>query len=608
MTGDMVFVFCVLGVAVVLFASGRVRLDVVALLVLLALMLGGILSVPEALAGFSDSVIIMIAGLFVVGEALVTTGIAFAVGAWMMRVGGTSEIRLVTLLMLTVGLTGAFISSTGIVAIFIPIALNISAKTGIAPSRLLMPLSFAALISGMMTLIATAPNLIAAYALEREGFAPFEFFEFTPIGLTVLAVGTGYMLLVGRRMLPAADAEEAGAQQGQSIGDLVRTFGLTDKNRRLRVSSASPLVGQTVAALELRSRLAVTLVCVERQRGRRVEVMPGLPQTMFQADDVIYVFAEARAADEFIASQALVELPAELENVTDVVREMGVAKVMLAPSSELLGKTVREAALQSRHQVQVLAVLHDRKPLEGDLSDATLHFGDILLVNGRWQAIRNLQADKKDFVVLSLPLEIEDVAPARNQAPWALVILGLMVSVMVLELVPNVAAVLIAALAMITTRCVSMDEAYKAVNWPSLVLIAGMLPLATALKQTGGADLMVDGLVYGIGDFGPMAVMAGLFVLTSVLGLFVSNTATAVMLAPIAVGVALDMGVAPAPYVMTVAVAASAAFMTPVSSPVNTLVVEPGGYGFLDFVKIGVPMTLLTGAISMILIPLLFPL
>ena len=608
MTGDIVFVFGVLGVAVVLFASGRVRLDVVALLVLLALMLSGILSVPEALAGFSDSVIIMIAGLFVVGEALVTTGIAFAVGEWMMRVGGTSEIRLVTLLMLTVGLAGAFISSTGIVAIFIPIALSIAAKTGVARSRLLMPLSFAALISGMMTLIATAPNLIAAYALEREGFKPFEFFEFTPIGLAVLAVGTGYMLLVGRRLLPAADAEDAGAQQGQSIGELVRTFGLADKNRRLRVASASPLVGQTVAELQLRSRLAINLVSVERRRGRRVEVMPGLPHTKFQADDVIYVLAEARAADEFIASQALVELPAELETVTDVVREMGVAKVMLAPNSDLLGKTLREAGLQSRHQVEVLAVLHGRKPLEGDLRDVTLHFGDILLVNGRWQAIRNLQSDKNDFVVLSLPLEIEDVAPARRQAPWALLILGLMVSAMVLELVPNVAAVLIAALAMITTRCLSMDEAYKAVNWPSLVLIAGMLPLATALKQTGGADLMVDGLVYSIGDFGPLAVMAGLFALTSVLGLFVSNTATAVMLAPIAVGVALDMGVAPAPYVMTVAVAASAAFMTPVSSPVNTLVVEPGGYGFIDFVKIGVPMTLLTGAVSLILIPLLFPL
>ena len=607
MTGHMAFVFGVLGVAVVLFASGRARLDVVALLVLLALMLGDVVSVPEALAGFSDPVVIMIAGLFVVGEALVTTGIAFAVGEWLMRVGGTSETRLVTLLMLTVALSGAFISSTGIVAIFTPIALTIAAKTGVARSRLMMPLSFAALISGMMTLIATAPNLIAAEALEKEGFEPFEFFEFTPIGLAVLAVGIAYMLLVGRRLLRPGDAE--GAQQGQSIGELVETFGLADKQRRLRISPASPMVGQTVAELQLRSRLAITLVSVERRRGRRVEVMPGLPRTKFQADDVIFVLAEhAQAADDFIASQALVELTGEPEHVTDVVREMGVAKVMLAANSDLLGKTLRDAAFQTRHQVDVLAVLHGRKPLEGDLSGETLHFGDILLVSGGWQAIRNLQADKKDFVVRSLPLEIEDVAPARSQAPWALLILGLMVGAMALKLVPNVAAVMIAALAMIASRCLSMNEAYRAINWPSLVLIAGMLPLATALKQTGGTDLMVDGLVASIGDFGPLAMMAGLFALTAVLGLFVSNTATAVMLAPIAVGVALDMGVAPAPFVMTVAVAASAAFMTPVSSPVNTLVVEPGGYGFMDFVKVGVPMALLTGAVSLILIPRLFPL
>jgi di/tricarboxylate transporter len=321
----------------------------------------------------------------------------------------------------------------------------------------------------------------------------------------------------------------------------------------------------------------------------------------------MYVFAEPLQADNFIASHDLIEQPAEPEHVTDVIREMGVAKVMLAPNSDLLGKTLREAAFQTRHQVEVLAILHGGKPLEGDLRDDKLHFGDILLVSGRWQALRNLQADKKDFVVLSLPLEIEDVAPARRQAPWALLILGLMVGAMALKLVPNVAAVLIAALAMIATRCVSMEEAYKAINWPSLVLIAGMLPLATALKQTGGTDLMVDGLVDSIGDFGPYAMMAGLFALTSVLGLFVSNTATAVMLAPIAVGVALDIGVAPAPFVMTVAVAASAAFMTPVSSPVNTLVVEPGGYRFIDFAKIGVPMTLLTGAVSLVLIPWLFP-
>ena len=602
----MTFVFGVLGVAVVLFASGRVRLDVVALLVLLALMLGDIVSVPEALAGFSESVVIMIAGLFVVGQALVTTGVAFAVGEWLMRVGGTSETRLVLLLMLAVGLAGAFISSTGIVAIFIPIALTIAARTGIARSRLMMPLSCAALTSGMMTLIATAPNLIAADALEYSGFEPFGFFEFTPIGLSVLAVSTIFMLLFGRRLLPATADEDA--QDGLSMHQLAKTFGLSGKQRRYRLSPASPLIGQTVAELQLRSRHGITLISVERQAGRRIEVVPGLPRTKFQADDVIYILADPQKVDEFAASQDLAVLPGKIENVTDVIRELGIAKVMLAQNSDLLGMTLKEAAFQTRHQVEVLGVLHDRKPLEGDLSSHTLHFGDVLLVSGKWQVIRNLQADSKDFIVLSLPLEIEDVAPARRQAPWALLILGLMVGVMTLQLLPNVAAVLLAALAMIATRCLSINEAYKSINWPSLVLIAGMLPLAIALKQTGGTDLMVDGLVGSIGDFGPYVMMAGLFVLTAVLGLFVSNTATAVMLAPIAIGVALDMGVAPAPYVMTVAVAASAAFMTPVSSPVNTLVVEPGGYRFIDFVKVGVPITILTGIVSMILIPILFPL
>ena len=604
----MAFVFGVLGVAVVLFASGRVRLDLVALLVLLALLLGDIVTVPQALAGFSDSVIVMIAGLFVVGEALVTTGVAFAVGQWLMRVGGRSETRLVALLMVTVGLTGAFISSTGIVAIFIPIALSVAAKTGVARSRLMMPLSVAALISGMMTLIATAPNLIAADALQNEGFEPFSFFDFTPIGLAVLAVGTLYMLVVGRRLLDPGESEGAGAQRGQSIGELAEAFGLLGKERRLQVPRGSPLVGQTVAELELRSRHGVNLIFVERRRGRRSEVETGLPRTKFQAGDVIFVLAEPEAADAFIAGQVLTELPIEPELLTDVLREVGIAQVMLAPTSELLGKTIREAALRSRYNVEVLAGMHGHKPLEGDLRDATLVFGDILLVSGRWQALRNLQADKKDFLVLSLPQEIENVAPAYRQAPWALAIVGLMVGAMTLGLVPNVAAVLIAALAMVATRCLSMEDAYRAINWPSLVLIAGMLPLASALKLTGGTALMVDGLVDAIGDYGPYAMMAGLFAMTAVIGLFVSNTATAVMLAPIAIGVALDLGVSPAPFVMTVAVAASAAFMTPVSTPVNTLVVEPGGYGFLDFVKIGVPMTILTGAVSLILIPLLFPL
>ncbi len=607
MTGDMAFVFGVLGVAVVLFASGRARLDVVALLVLLALLVGGVVDVREALAGFSDSVVIMIAGLFIVGEALVTTGVAFAVGQWLMRIGGTSETRLLALLMATVGLTGAFISSTGIVAIFIPIALSIAAKTGVPRSNLMMPLSTAALISGMMTLIATAPNLVAADALQNQGYEPFGFFEFTPIGLAVLAVGVVYMLLVGRHLIRSEPAGDAAVSGGQSMGELLETFGLADKHRRFRVPPASALVGKTVAELGLRSRYQVYLLSVERQVGRRVQVVPGLPRTKLEAGDAILVMAEPEAVARFAADCGLDQLPTSLHETADLVREMGLAKVMLTPGSQFIGQTLRQAALRTRHNVDVLGILHGREPVGDDLRDEELQFGDVLLVAGRWNALRNLQKDKNDFVVLSLPLEIEDVAPARSQAPWALAIVGLMVAAMTFGLVPNVAAVLIAALALIATRCVSMDAAYKSINWPSLVLIAGMLPLATALRATGGTGFVVDGLVAAIGDYGPYVMMAGLFAVTAVLGLFISNTATAVLLAPIALGLAVDLNVAPQPFVMTVAVAASAAFMTPVSSPVNTLVVEPGGYSFLDFVKVGVPMAVLTGIVALTLIPLLFP-
>ncbi len=608
MNADMAYVFSVLGVAVLMFASGRVRLDVVALLVLLALLLGNIITVREALAGFSDSVVIMIAGLFVVGEALVSTGIAFAVGQWLMRIGGGNELRLVALLMVTVGLTGAFISSTGIVAIFIPIALSIASKTGVPPARLMMPLSVAALTSGMMTLIATAPNLVASDALQNEGYAPFGFFDFTPIGLAVLAVAVIYMLFIGRRLIGVEEVDASQAPREDSIDDLLKGFGLDEKYRRLRVSPSSSLVDRTVAELELRDRLGIYLVSVERKTDRGVRVSPGLPRTKFASNDAILVIGQPAAIEQFVETQGLTELPVSARVKADVVREMGVASVMLAPHSPLIGKTVREARLGSDHMIDVLAIMRSGQPIDGDIRDEPIRFGDILLVSGRWQAIRNLRTAKADFVVLDLPREIADVAPARSQAPWALGILVLMVAAMTFELLPNVAAVMIAALALVATRCLSMNTAYQSIHWPSLVLIAGMLPLATALKHTGGTEFMVNGLVSGVGHHGPYAVMAGLFAFTAVLGLFISNTATAVLLAPIAIGVAADMGVSPAPYVMTVAIASSAAFMTPVSSPVNTLVAEPGGYSFMDFVKVGVPLVVLVGVVSLALVPILFPL
>ncbi len=607
MTAEMAFVFGVLAVAIVLFASGRVRLDVTALLVVFALVLGDAVTPREALAGFSDSVILMIAGLFVVGEALVTTGIAFAVGEWLMRVGGASEQRLLVLLMIVVGSVGAFMSSTGIVALFLPIVLSISAKTGFPKTRLLMPLSFAALISGMMTLIATPPNLVVNSELADQGLEPFGFFEFTPIGAAVLIVGTLYMLLVGRRLLSPGDDADRGPKTGLTIEQLIDLYGLTGRFRRLRIPAGSPMVGHSIGALKLRSDFGVAAVGIERPAGRRLDIFPALPHTEFRAGDVFYAVGTEEAEGRLIEDQRLEQLSIENAPVTRIHQEMGVAEVMIAPNSSLIGRSLHEATFRSRHRVSALAIRRDGEPIEADLAEEKLKFADTLLVSGGWKDLKLLQGDRKDFIVLNLPVELEDVAPARSQAPWALAILVAMIATMTFGLMPNAIAVLIAALAMVAARCLTMETAYKVINWPSLVLVAGMMPMATALQNSGATDLIVDTLVTQFGDLGPTAMMTGLFALTAVLGLFISNTATAVLLAPIAIGLAADMGVAPYPFAMTVAVAASAAFMTPVSTPVNTLVVAPGGYSFADFAKVGVPMTILVMIVADILIPLLFP-
>ena len=606
MTPDMVYVFGVLAVAVVMFASGKVRLDVVALLVVFALVLGDVVTLREGLAGFSDSVILMIAGLFIVGEALVTTGIAFAIGEWLMRIGGASERRLLVLLMLVVGVVGAFMSSTGIVALFLPIVLSISAKTGYAKTRLLMPLSFAALISGMMTLIATPTNLVVNAELNHQNLEPFGFFEFTPIGVAVLLVGTAYMLLVGRRLLSAGHPEDQG-ETGLTIDELLARYGLTGQFWRLRIPADSPLVGQTVGAAKLRTLFGVAAVGVERHEGRRLSVAPALPHTEFRAGDVLYITGLEEPANHFIDTQGLEYLAIETAPRKDIQRELGLAEVMISPHSELIHRTLQDAAFRSRQHLSVLAIRRDGEPIMANLAGERLRFGDTLLVSGSWKDIGLLRANTKNLIVLNLPMELADFAPARGQAPWALAILVVMIAVMTFGLVPNAIAVLIAALALVAARCLTMDAAYKVISWPSLVLVAGMLPLATALQNTGATGLIVDGLVASFGDFGPTVMMTGLFALTAVLGLFISNTATAVLMAPIAIGIAGDMGVSPYPFAMTIAVAASAAFMTPVSTPVNTLVVAPGGYTFGDFAKVGVPMTILVMIVAVIMIPLLFP-
>ncbi|MGE4405478.1 SLC13 family permease [Pseudomonas sp.] len=607
MNGDLLLVLTLLAGCVGLFIANRPRMDVVALLAMIALPLSGVLSVQEALAGFSDPSVVLIAALFVIGDGLVRTGIAYRLGDWLLRSAGSNETRLLILLMLAVAGLGSVMSSTGVVAIFIPVVLGIATRMKVSPRRLMMPLAFAGLISGMLTLVATPPNLVVHSALRRAGLDGFAFFAFTPIGLTILLLGIGYMLLA-RRWLGGADAGEAAAPR-HTLADLARAYRLTERERRLRVRPDSVLANQALDELQLRTQYGINVIAIERHNRFRSLLLIATGNTELFVGDVLLVDLASPAIGLLGAYDELGLEPLHLASsyYADHARELGLAEVALPPDSRLPGKTIQELGFRSRHKLNVVGLRRNHEALQGLLVDEKLKPADTLLVAGAWKHIHRLQGMSRDFLVLSLPAEVDDVAPAASQAPFALLGLATMVALMVSGLVPNVLAALIGCLVMGLFRCIDMDSAYKAIHWQSLVLIVGMLPFALALQKTGGIALATEGLIELFGDAGPRALLTCLFLLTALIGLFISNTATAVLMTPVALSIAEQLGASPYPFAMTVALAASAAFMTPISSPVNTLVLGPGRYRFGDFVRVGVPFTLLVMLVSVLLIPLLFP-
>ncbi|MEL2359619.1 SLC13 family permease [Klebsiella pneumoniae] len=609
MNGELIWVLSLLSIAVVLFATGKVRMDAIALMVIVAFVLSGTLTLNEAFSGFSDPNVILIAALFIIGDGLVRTGVATKMGAWLVSVAGNSETKMLIYLMLTVAGLGAFMSSTGVVAIFIPVVLSVSARMNTSPSRLMMPLSFAGLISGMMTLVATPPNLVVNSELLREGLHGFSFFSVTPIGLVVLILGIVYMLAV-RFMLKTDNGDSArDGRKRSTFRDLIREYHLTGRARRLAIRPGSPMIGQRLDDLKLRERYCANVIGVERWRRFRRVIVNVNGVSEFRARDVLLIDMSASDVDlrQFCGEQMLEPMVLRGEYFADQALDVGMAEVALIPDSEMIGKTVREIAFRTRFGLNIVGMKRDGKAMDGSVVDEPLQLGDILLVVGNWRQIALLAKRGRDFVVLNMPVEVDDASPAHSQAPHAIFCLVLMVALMLTDEIPNPIAAIIACLLMGKFRCINAESAYKAIHWPSIILIVGMMPFALALQKTGGVDLVVKGLMDVAGGEGPYLMLGCLFVMCAAIGLFISNTATAVLMAPIALAAAKSMGVSPYPFAMVVAMAASAAFMTPVSSPVNTLVLGPGKYSFSDFVKIGVPFTILVMVVCVLLIPVLFP-
>ena len=617
MTHQMLVVFGILAIAIGLFVWGRPRADIVALLVVVALMSSRVLTPQEALAGFGSPVVILIGSIFIVSAGLVNTGVAQRLGDAVVKAGRGNETRLVALIMLLAGAIGSVLNSSAIAAMLIPVVLTITKKTGLNRKRLLMPLGVAVMISGMMTLIATSPNIIIENILRERGLAPLSFFSFTPFGVVTLAIGIVFMLLVGRNLLSRKRSGETAGADSPEVFDVIDSNGLKEQWHRLTVRADSPLIGQSVAAARqpLHENYGLDLLGFEKQGdGKSVKhghgktrFLPALPESVFEADDVVFTLVDEKQVPALIANlRCSVTGPQEESRRQQVLQDIGVAEVMPAPESKAIGSTLGDLDLSSQYRLTVLALRHRGQPLTENLAGQTVDFGDTLLVGGDWDDINKVGDDRENFVLLTLPAEYQARLPARGRAPIAVGILVGMVAIMVSQVLPNADVALIAALAMVAAGCVRLDSIYRVISWTTLVLIAGMLPLATALTKTGATTLMAKELVRTLGSLGPILMLAVVFLVTGLVSLFISNAATAVLIAPVAIEAAQALHVSPQAFAMTVAIACSAAFVTPVSSPSNMLIMEPGGYRFADYVKVGLPMLLLTMLVTVALAKVIY--
>jgi len=612
MTSEIVFVLCVLLSLIVLFVIDRIRIDLVAILGLLALMFGGILTPSEAVAGFGDTTVVLIASLMIVGDGLFQTGVAAWIGNKLGQIAGQSEPRIIVILMTTVAVLSAFISSTGTVAIMLPVAVSLAQRAGISPSRLLLPLAYAALVGGMLTLIGTPPNLIAAEALTAAGRPPLGFFSFTPVGLTVLLTVTLTLVVLRHWLLPVRAITVTDEKKAPTLAELAAEYRLTKGLAQVRVLADSPLAGRTLAETRLRSRYGITVVGIRRWPESRSE--PGLPRavtaaTRILAGDLLDVIGEREALELFCRQERAViqSLSSQLPFGPD----LHVIEVALTPRSRFEGQTIATAELRQLFGVTVLGVRRLGQPFSGDLAHEPLRFGDTLLVAGapaQLEAIVRSQQTFGDLAIVAFPRDMVASDQPFSQRAWvAIAIMGVMLITMATGWFPIVTIALTAAVAMVLGGCVSLKDVYQRLNWESLVLIAAMLPMATALTKTGGATLIAEQLVAALGNFSPLAILAGIFIVTSLLSQFISNTATAVLIMPIALGVSEQLGLAPEPLLITAAIAASTAFATPVASPVNTLVLAPGGYRFIDYMRAGILLQVLVLVICLVVVPILFP-
>lgn len=607
LTHEIALVLAVLVIAIILFATEKLRVDVISMMVLLSLLLLGLVDIDEAFSGFSNPAVITVWAIYIVSAGLFRTGVADFIGQRILSVAGSSEPRLIGVIMLAVGTMSAFMNNIGATAVLLPAVSSIARRVKISPSKLLIPLSFGSLLGGVTTLIGTPPNLLVSNALYEAHLQPFGLFDYTPMGLIIMFSGIVYMVVAGRHLLPSR----------QGTTDLTGSYQVRDYLTEVRVLPGSPLVNKTVVEsrfgqdydLNIVGRVGDQLRLPDPGKRR----LPGSSRRRLamrrdegiQEGDVLVVRGNLDTILKIKESQGLEIVPdVEWSDAELTTENIAIAEVLIPTRSELAGKSLKEIAFRDKYNLTVLALWRHGEPIRRKLADAPLDFADVLLVQGRRDRINLLRTDP-NFLLLE-PVELE--TRRTRKAPLALGIFGVMLGSVITGWLHISAAAVLGAILMVLTRCLTMEEAYEAIEWKSVFLIAGMLPMGVAMDKTGTAKFLADHIIAIVGPLGPQMIMVGLFVLTTIITEFMSNAAAAVLVAPIAISAALGLGADPRAFVMGVGIAASNSFLFPIGHQANVLIFGPGGYKFFDFTRVGLPLTLLIWLLMILFLPLLWPL
>ncbi|SEQ49408.1 Citrate transporter [Hyunsoonleella jejuensis] len=605
----------ILVITIALFVWGKFTPDIVALLSMISLFLTGILDAKETLSGFSNPTVIMIAALFIIGEGLSQTGWTALAGKKFVEWAGKSVPKLLVIVSLGSGVLSGFVSNTGTVATLMPLTISSAWSIGTLPSKMLMPVAFGSNTGGLLTLTGTPPNIIVSNALIESGYEGFSFFEFGLIGLPLLIIALVYFRYIGFRLLPKNKTNNKPVDIETTFHKWIEAYKIDGDYYRLRVRSISPLLNTKIGIWNFEKDYGISILRIKR---RHPNPLKGIPQfvefpdnaTFFKYHDIITVKGETEDINRLMIKFRLGLLP--LEPVTDELKnnlinqEVGMTEVIVNPNSILVGRKYKLGDYFKRFGIQLLAASRNNKPLTE--KEITVKVGDSFLLRGSWENIEDLKQQHENLVICGSPEGMaKNVDNLNSKSYIALGSLVLMIALLVFKLVPGAMAALICGGIVLLTGCVPMSKAYKGISWTSVVMIAAMIPMGIALQKTGTAQMVANGLVTYLGSVSPVMLLGGIFLLTTMFSQVINNSATAVLMAPIAVLAASSLNISPEPFMIVVAISASTAFLTPVGTTTNAMVMSAGGYKFMDYLKVGAPLLLMFFIISLILVPLIWP-